>query len=118
MALLSLAGQAESLVEANRARTEWVERREERLGRSSRNSSLAPSSDPLGVLKQPPRKGSGRRPGGQPGHPGTTRLLAARERLDELVEHWPERRVACGDPFADAEGTFGEPLCHEVSEPL
>ena len=116
VALLSLAGQVESLLEANRALTERVERLEERLGRSSRNSSLPPSSDPLGVLGQPPRKGSGRRPGGQPGHPGKTRLLAARERVDELVEHWPERCAACGDPFADAEGTFGEPLCHQVSE--
>ena len=67
MALLSLAGQVESLLEANRALTERVERLEERLGRSSRNSSLAPSSDPLGVLGQPPSRGAA---GGRAGNPG------------------------------------------------
>ena len=62
------------------------------------------------------KKGSGRRPGGQPGHPGTTRLLVGPRRVDELVGHWPERCGACGERFADSDSALGEPVCHQVSE--
>ena len=37
------------------------------------------------------KPGSGRRPGGQPGHEGKSRPLLPLERVDEVVEHWPER---------------------------
>ena len=115
-ALLSLAAQVEGLLEANRVLTVRVERLEEQLRRSSRNSSLPSSSDPLGLPGRPAKKGSGRRPGGQPGHPGTTRQLVASERVDELLEHWPDCCAACGERFAECEGAFGKPLRHQVSE--
>ena len=115
-ALLSLAAQVEGLLEANRTLTARVERLEEQLGRSSRNSSLPPSSDPPGTPGRLAKKASGRRPGGQPGHPGTTRQLVGPERLDELVEHWPDCCAVCGERFAEGEGTFGRPLRHQVSE--
>lgn len=114
-ALLALAGQMEALLEANRALTERVERLEQQVRRSSRNSSLPPSSDPPGAPGRPAR-GSGRRPGGQPGHPGTTRMLAPAERVDEVVEHWPKRCGVCGERFAEGEADAGEPLRHQLSE--
>lgn len=41
-----------------------------RLGLNSKNSSKPPSTDPFRTKK--PRSASGRKPGGQPGHTGTT----------------------------------------------
>lgn len=113
-ALVALAGQVEALLEANRALTGRLERLEERVRRSSRNSSLPPSSDPPGAAPRPPKPASGRRRGGQAGHPGTTRMLAPPERVDELVEHWPERCGRCGRGLA-AEAA-GEPERHQLWE--
>ena len=113
-ALLSLAARVEALLEANRALTARVERLEERAGRSSRNSSLPPSADPPGAPPRPPKPSSGRRRGGQPGHPGASRLLAPAGRVDELVEHWPERCGRCGRGLSGE--AAGEPERHQLWE--
>jgi transposase len=94
-----------------------VERLERELSKSSRNSSLPPSSDPPG--KQPsPRRGdrSGRSRGGQPGHEGHGRELLPACAVDEVIEHWPER-CDCGHVFSVAElRAVGEPARHQVEE--
>ena len=115
-ALVLLAGQVEGLLGANRALTARVERLEEQARRSSRNSSLPPSSDPPGAAGGLAKNGSGRQPGGQPGHPGQARLLVGPERVDELVEHWPKRCLACGGQFCDEVSEAGKPVRHQVSE--
>jgi transposase len=76
---------------------------ERRLGLNSRNSSKPPSSD--GLAKPPPkslRKGSGRRPGKQPGAPGTALLQVADP--DEVIEHRPDRCRGCNAGLHDAAG--------------
>lgn len=73
-----------------------------RLDQNSRNSSKPPSSDGYG--KPAPkslRRPSGRKPGGQPGHPG--RHLKQVERPDEVLRHVPERCGACGGDLRVAE---------------
>jgi transposase len=80
-----------------------VEKLEEQLRRSSRNSSLPPSQDPPSAPPRPSKPASGRNPGGQPGHEGKSRPLLPLERVDQVVEHWPERCRACARVFAEHE---------------
>jgi transposase len=68
---------------------------EARLGMNSRNSHKPPSSD--GPAKPAPkslRGKSGRKPGGQPGHPG--HALALVDDPDETIVHLPECCTGCG----------------------
>jgi transposase len=69
----------------------------ERLGRHSGNSNLPPSSDPPGVRGQRPgKRGKGkRRRGGQPGHRGSRRMLVPAERVDDVVDFYPEHCEHC-----------------------
>ena len=91
------------LIEANRRLEARVAELEQRLKRSSRNSSLPPSQDPPSAPPRPPKPASGRRRGGQPGHEGTSRPLLPLERVDEVIEHWPERCQACAHVFGEGE---------------
>jgi transposase len=68
---------------------------ERRLGLNSGNSGKPPSSD---GLKKPPRvsslrEPSGKKTGGQKGHPGTT--LRRTEAPDATIDHYPEACAAC-----------------------
>jgi transposase len=85
----------------------------ERIGRSSRNSSKPPSSDGPGFKPPERRKGSGRKRGGQPGHPGSGPELLPIERVDEVVEHHPEACRRCGTLL---QGEDPAPLRHQVIE--
>ena len=80
-----------------------VEKLEDQLRRSSRNSSLPPSQDPPSAPPRPGKPSSGRGRGGQPGHEGRHRPLLSLERVDELIEHWPERCLACAYRFGEEE---------------
>jgi len=85
----------------------------ERIGRSSRNSSKPPSSNGPGFKPPERRKGSGRKRGGQPGHPGSGAEPLPIERVDEVVEHHPEACRRCGTLL---DGEDPEPLRHQVIE--
>jgi transposase len=85
----------------------------ERIGRSSRNSSKPPSSDGPGFKPPERRKGSGRKRGGQPGHPGSGPELLPIERVDEVVEHHPDACRRCGTLL---QGEDSAPLRHQVIE--
>jgi transposase len=83
----------------------------ERTSRNSRNSSKPPSSD--GQDFQPPqrRKGSGRKLGGQQGHPGSGTELLPVKRCDAVVDHHPEACRRCGTLL---QGNDPEPHRHQV----
>src|SRR4249919_1336644 len=78
---------------------------ERRLGLNSSNSGKPPSSD---GLKKPVRvsslrERSGKKPGGQKGHPGET--LCRTETPDAIIDHYPPNCVGCGRPLTEAMAT-------------
>jgi transposase len=105
------------LIEANERLEVRVAELERRLRRSSRNSSLPPSQDPPSAPPRPQGPGSGRSRGGQPGHEGKHRRLLPPARVDEVIDHWPERCRSCAHAFDERERvTVGEPGRHQVAE--
>jgi transposase len=83
---------------------------EAQLRQNSSNSSKPPSSDPPSTPPPPAKKPTGRSPGGQPGHKGTTR---ARRAADHVVDHRPP---ACKDCGATLTGDDPSPQIHQVTE--
>ncbi|MCL2424185.1 MAG: IS66 family transposase [Micrococcales bacterium] len=65
-----------------------------RLGQDSSNSSRPPSSDGLRPAPKSLRRASGRKPGGQVGHKGST--LEMTDVPDQVVDHLPQRCGRCG----------------------
>jgi len=83
---------------------------EARLNQDSSNSSRPPSSDPPHAKPAPPKVPSGRRKGGQLGHPRRTRPDLP---PDTVVDLRPETCGRCRHPLA---GTDPAPLRHQVIE--
>jgi len=106
--------------------TARVEELEDRLAKNSRNSSKPPSSDPTTKPKPKSlRRRSGKKPGGQKGHPGSTLSLV--KNPDRVVLHGlreEEGCEGCGRPLAEALASGWErrqvvdvpPLALEVTE--
>jgi transposase len=72
------------------------------LGQNSQNSSKPPSTDSPFTKPAPKslRRKSGRKPGGQPGHPGSTLTLVADP--NERLRHEPGQCAGCGADLAVA----------------
>jgi transposase len=73
--------------------SERVHELEGRVGKDSRTSHKPPSSDGYAKKTRSLRQRSGKKPGGQEGHPGSTRELA--ETPDEIVVLHPKTCVNC-----------------------
>ncbi len=83
---------------------------EARLNQNSTNSSKPPSSDPPHAKPAPPKSPSGKRKGGQPGHPKRTRPDLP---PDTIVELRPGTCDRCSHALA---GDDPDPLRHQVVE--
>ena len=97
--LAALVGRQAEQIELLRAEVAELRRQ---LGQNSRNSSKPSASDsPFAkpALKSLRRR-SGRKPGGQPGHPGST--LALVDSPNERLRHDPVRCSGCGAGLAGA----------------
>ena len=99
---------------------------ERKLGlklQNSTTSSKPPSSDGLAGKQRPRctsrRRKSGRKPGGQPGHPGHHRGLFPPERVNEVLPVYPTQCSHCEKAFGDRDrvrATQGKALRHQVTE--
>jgi len=105
---------------------ERIRRLEEQARRDSRTSSKPPSSDPPKTRQQRRAEARAkakellrgeRKAGGQPGHPGSGRELKPEDRVDEIVDHYPDVCRGCGQKFSEDErrpgSRFGR---HQVAE--
>jgi transposase len=104
----------DALPPAVQAYIRYLERRladlEARLGQNSTNSSKPPSSDPPHAKPAPPKVASGKRKGGQPGHPKRTRPDLPPDTVIEL------RADACNRCSHPLSGYDPQPLRHQVVE--
>jgi len=116
--LLALVGELSArvaeLTEQNAAQAERIAELERRLGQNSGNSSLPPSSDRFGKPRSLRGK-TDRRPGKQPGSPGSA--LRQVDRPDEVVDHVPSECGGCGADLerARAVGVVRRQL-HDIPE--
>ena len=103
--LQSLLMQRDRVNEAQRKQIEALEKRNEelerRLNQDSTNSSKPPSSDSPFGRKKRKRRGrgndpSGRKAGGQPGHPGAFRELVSEEQVQHTQDEFPVFCEECG----------------------
>jgi transposase len=87
----------------------------ERVNRNSRNSSRPPSSDGPGVASQKggAKPHSGRKRGGQPGHPGSQRKLVPIEQVKAVHDAKPLACQCCGSELS---GDDPAPDRHQVVE--
>lgn len=92
------------------AQVRWLSARvaelEARLSKGSHNSSKPPSSDGLAKKTQSLRQPSGRRAGGQAGHPGRT--LERTALPDKILHHRLPDRCACGASLSESDARIAE----------
>jgi transposase len=84
---------------------------EAKRNQNSTNSSKPPSADPPGVKRAPPKPKSGKKAGGQPGHPKHERSLV--DRPDQIHECKPTACRRCAHRLT---GDDPEPLRHQVTD--
>lgn len=103
-AVIDLVTQLFDVIERLEAQVQGLQARvaelERQVNRNSQNSSQPPSAD--GLKKPPPRsqrRPSGRRPGGQPGHPGETLKMV--DHPETIVRHPVSVCDGCGEILVD-----------------
>lgn len=103
-----------AVLAVHQARIDALETRvrelEARLNQNSSNSSQPPSSDPPHLKPAPPATPTGKRKGGQPGHPRHTRATLP---PDEVIELRADTCPHCQTPLL---GNDPHPLTHQVIE--
>ena len=86
---------------------------EDKLRKSSRNSSKPPSSDGPQAPARPKKPPSGRKPGGQPGHARHERPMVPADEVNKRVVLKPHCCGECGERLS---GTDATPHRHQVFE--
>jgi len=88
-----------------------LEELETRLNKTPRNSSLPPSTEHPHAKPAQRKDSTGRKPGGQPGHPKYERALIPPDQCQAVITVKPESCRRCGEPLG---GSDPEPRRHQV----
>ena len=86
-----------------------------RLSQDSSNSHRPPSTDRSGRRQRRKKEGSGRKPGGHPGHKGLHRALLPESGVDDVVRLRAESCRCCGAAL-DGRPAQGEPMRYQQAE--
>ena len=86
---------------------------EEKLNKNSHNSSKPPSTDGPAVKPAPPKPVTGKKPGGQPGHPKQSRTMIPTAECVQVIPCFPAACRNCSKPLA---GTDPNPRRYQVTE--
>jgi transposase len=87
------------------------------LGQNSSNSSKPPSTDPPWKKHRLSKSPSGRKPGGQPGHPGYHRVVIPQEEVTETQQYLSLECGQCGHKLGEApQPGDPPPRLHQVVE--
>jgi transposase len=94
-----------------------VRKLQEQLNLNSSNSSIPPSANPLNAPKPVNKRPTGRKPGGQTGHPGHFRRRLPPERINAVVTYVPTVCSHCqADLPANAQCHDPGPAWHQVAD--
>ena len=86
------------------------------VGRNSSHSSSPPALDPPGTPKPVVKAPTGRQPGGQPGHSGTSSPSTPSQRVQHVVPFLPTACAHCQAPLPhDPAPGDPEPTWHQVA---
>jgi transposase len=85
----------------------------EQLAKTSANSSIPPSKNPLN-FKPNRKEPTGKKRGGQLGHKGHERKLYPLEMCEEVIPHYPESCSKCGEKVVVEENA--QPHRHQIVE--
>jgi transposase len=113
--------QRDALIQTLQQRLAELERQvrdlQQRLGTNASNSSLPPSANPPAAPPPVVKRPTGRKTGGQPGHPGHQRLRLPPERLQHVIALVPPRCEACHTPLPQQPAASDpEPVWHQFVE--
>ena len=88
-----------------------------RLGTNATNSSTPPSANPPGAPKPVTKQRTGKKPGGQPGHPACLKRRLPPERVHQVVPFVPRHCDRCQQPLPSPPGCDDPaPTWHQVAE--
>jgi transposase len=113
--------QRDALIAALQQRIEDLERQvkdlQQRLGGNASNSSLTPSANPPAAPPAVVKRPTGRKSGGQPGHPGHQRLRLPPQRVRHVIALVPSHCQACQTPLPQQPSAAEvEPVWHQFAE--